>query len=111
MNRDRIVVELSNTRGEDGGAAVLTLALSEPGDLNGVGVPFTCPADDQSFVALSGGQLVDNAVQVAGQRLYLAVIEHESIEQELTKALRANLGERAPIFVKLRTAGQAEALP
>jgi hypothetical protein len=111
MNRNRIVVELSNTRREDGAAAVLTLALSEPADLDGFGVPFTCPADDDSFVALASGQLGKDGVRVAGQRLYLAVGEHERIGQKLNEALGANLGERAPVFVKLRTAGHAEELP
>jgi hypothetical protein len=106
----RIVFELCRTS-PDGVEAVLTLALAEPSDLDGLGIRFKCPADDQSFVALSTGQLGDDAVLVAGQRLYQAVSEHPRIGQKLAEALEAESGERAPIYVKLRTAGDAEALP
>ena len=87
------------------------MALSEPAELDGVGIRFACPPDEQSFVALSTGQLAGDAVQVAGQRLYEPVSEHERIKEKLNEALGAESGERAPIFVKLRTAGHAEALP
>lgn len=104
---NRIVVQLSNSKGPDGQPSV-SLSLM-PKDVDSEEVLFSCSAAEDVFLATTKQVIDADSIRLAGCRLFSAVSMHPEIDLQLKAAL-ANQGVN-PVYVWFATKDGVERLP
>jgi hypothetical protein len=89
---------------------VWDVGLEEPPVLGRRTTRLRCTGNEPEFTALAAPAVPNGSVRTAGRTLYDAIAGDAHLSDELADVMRAQLGERRPVFVEFAGLG-AESLP